>query len=198
MHNAAIAIIKDEHQTLSTVVEALQLVVRAMRVGWAQADFALLSAMLYYIDTFARRYHHPKEEDYLFKLLRMRTSAANGVIEELQAEHVQSGQMMASLAKLLVHYQGGSPGGLDEFSSAVDAYAALLSSHLQKEEMQIIPIAIDHLIAADWETISAAFQANLDPLFGDQATREFRRLRQRILNLAPRKIRMPRERDAGC
>ncbi len=192
MRDTAIAIIKAEHETLSTVVEALQRLLYDTQKGWVQADFALLSAMLYYIDAFPQRYHHPKEEEFLFKVVRVRTSAADAVIEELQAEHVQSAQMMASLAKMLVHYQGGWAAGLEELTGAVGAYAGLLSSHILKEEKQVIPIACEYLTPDDWAIIGAAFQANLDPLFGDRPTQEFRRLRQRILNLVPRKIRMPR------
>lgn len=196
MRDTAIAIIKAEHQSLSTVVEALQRLLYDTQKGWVQADFSLLSAMLYYIDAFPQRYHHPKEEEFLFKVLRARTSAADAVIQELQAEHVQSAQTMGSLAKMLVHYQGGWAEGLEEFAGAVAAYSALLSSHMLKEETQVIPIACEHLTPADWALIGAAFQANLDPLFGDRPTREFNQLRQRISTLTPRKMRMPRDRDA--
>ncbi|MBI4195713.1 MAG: hemerythrin domain-containing protein [Betaproteobacteria bacterium] len=190
MRETAIAVIKEEHQTLSTVVEALRRLVRGVHEGWAEADFRLFSAMLCYIDTFPERYHHPKEDEYLFRLLRARAAGASALIDELQAEHAQSARMMATLATCLVHYQGGSAGGLAEFSAAVNSYAELLSAHMRKEELQLIPLAEEHLTPADWQTIGAAFQANDDPVFGDSATHEFRRMRQRILNLVPRKMRM--------
>jgi branched-chain amino acid transport system ATP-binding protein len=98
--------------------------------------------------------------------------------------------MMTALAKSLVHYQGGAAGGLAEFSEAVDSYADLLSAHVRKEEEQLFPLAGRYLTPEDWQAIGAAFRANDDPLFGDNATREFRRMRHRILNLVPRKMRI--------
>lgn len=192
MRDTAIALIQYEHETLAAVVQALQKHIRDLQSGWAQADFALLAAMLYYIDIFPESCHHPKEEEFLFKPLLARTSAAKSIIEELRAEHVSSGRMMAALAQSLVHYQGGKADGLGTFADAVEAYAKLLASHMHKEEFELIPIACECLTSADWDAASAAFAANYDPMFTDQPAREFRRLRQRIVTLAPRKLKLQR------
>jgi hemerythrin-like domain-containing protein len=195
MRDTAVALIQYEHETLSAVVQALQKHIRDLQAGWAEADFALLAAMLYYIDIFPESCHHPKEEEYLFKPVLARTSAANSIIEELRAEHESSGRMMANLAQTLVHYQGGRADGLETFTHAVDAYARLLASHMHKEEFELIPIACECLTPADWDAASAAFASNYDPMFGDRPAREFRRLRQRIVALAPRKLKMQRPRS---
>jgi hemerythrin-like domain-containing protein len=47
----------------------------------------VLGAMVYYIDAFPERFHHPKEDRYLFRLLRMRHPAAVKLIERLETEH---------------------------------------------------------------------------------------------------------------
>lgn len=190
MRETAIAVIEQEHRALQTAVDALRRLVHHVSKGWAQADFELFSAILCYIDTFSERCHHPKEDEYLFRLLRGRTAAADALIDELRAEHERSARMTAALARSLVHYQGGAAGGLAEFSEAVDSYANLLSAHIRKEEEQLFLLAGRYLTPEDWQAISAAFQANDDLLFGDNATREFRRMRHRILNLAPRKLRI--------
>lgn len=192
MRDTAIAIIREEHRSLLTVTEALRRLVHDVRKGWAQADFELFSAILCYIEMFPERCHHPKEDEYLFRLLRQRTHAADALIDELRAEHEQSARMTIVLARSLVHYQGGSAAGLAEFSEAVDSYANLLSAHIRREEEQLIPLAERHLTSEDWQMIGTAFQANEDPLFGDKASREFRLMRHRILNLVPRKMRIRR------
>lgn len=110
------------------------------------------------------------------------------MLDELQAEHVRSGQQVAYLAQTLVRFQGGAPDGLESFSAAVEAYAALLNEHMRKEEKVILPLAEKHLTAEDWAAIAESFAANRDPLFGDEAAQEMRRLRQRIVNLVPRKL----------
>lgn len=192
MRDTAIAIIREEHRSLLTVTEALKRLVHDVQKGWAQPDFELFAAILCYIEMFPERCHHPKEDEYLFKLLRQRTDTADALIEELKAEHGQSARMTTALDRSLVHYQGGAAAGFAEFSEVVDSYANLVSAHIRKEEEQLIPLAVRYLAPEDWEAIGTAFQANDDPLFGDSATREFRRMRHRILNLVPRKMRIRR------
>ena len=185
----AVAVIESEHRTLATVVAALQRLLTDVRQGLAEPDFRLLAAMLYYIESFPESQHHPKEDQYLFKALRARTREGAAVLDELQGEHVRTGQMMAYLAQTLVRYQGGAPDGLDSFTAAVDAYAALLSDHMRKEERVVLPLADAHLTEPDWAAMAAAFTENRDPLFGEEASQEMRRLRQRIANLVPRKMK---------
>lgn len=185
----AIAVIQAEHRTLATVVAALQRLLTDVRQGLAEPDFRLLAAMLYYIESFPESQHHPKEDEYLFKALRARTREGAAVLDELQGEHVRTGQMVAYLAQTLVRYQGGAHDGLDSFTAAVDAYAALLSDHMRKEERVILPLADAHLTDSDWAAMAAAFTENRDPLFDEEAGQEMRRLRQRIVNLVPRKMK---------
>ena len=68
----AIQIIEDEHRSLAAVLHGLLYLVREIRLRNAKPDFELLGAMLHYIDAFPERFHHPKEDAYLFRHLRER------------------------------------------------------------------------------------------------------------------------------
>lgn len=184
----AVAVILAEHRALRAVVGVLQRLLDDVRQGLIEPDFRLLAAILYYIEAFPERYHHPKEDSHLFRALRARTREGADTLDELQGEHVRSGQLMAYLAQTLMRYQGGAPDGLDMFTAAADAYAALLNDHMRKEEGIILPLAEAHLTETDWLAMADAFSENRDPLFGDEATQDMRRLRQRIVNLVPRKL----------
>ena len=46
--------------------------VEELQEGTRKPDFTVLFAILDYIEAFPDTYHHPKEEDYLFKALRRR------------------------------------------------------------------------------------------------------------------------------
>ena len=183
----AVAILKAEHRALGTVVAALQRLLSDLRQGLVEPDFRLFAAMLYYIESFPERLHHPKEDQYLFRALRNRTREGWELLDELQGEHVRSGQLVSYLAQTLVRFQGGAPDGLDAFCAAVDAYAALLADHMRKEEGAIMPLADAHLTESDWAAMAAAFAEHRDPLFGEEAGEEMRRLHRRIANLVPRK-----------
>ena len=187
---AAEATIRDEHRTLGAVMEALQRMLADVAAQHAEPDFALFSAALCYLSDFPERCHHPKEDEYLFEALRRRTADFNAVLDELQAEHIRGTQMLGQLQRALVHYQGGVPGGLGVFRTAVDAYSATLGEHMRKEEA-LLTQAHDRLAEEDWSRIASAFDANDDPLFEGNRREEFRRLFLRIFNLLPRRLKMP-------
>lgn len=189
----SVAIIKQEHRALEMVLEVLQRLVGDIAERRSERDFALLAAALYYIDDFPERLHHPKEDNYLFKALRRRTTQFNAVLDELQAEHIRSAQMTGYLQCAFVHYQGGAPDGLRLFRAAVEAYAGMLRDHMRKEEELLAQPEV-YLTEEDWREIAAAFDANDDPLFGVNQREEFRKLYFRIVNLLPSKLRMQMQR----
>ena len=189
----SVAIIKQEHRALEMVLEVLRRLVGDIAEQRSERDFALLAAALYYIDDFPERFHHPKEDKYLFNALRRRTTQFNAVLDELQAEHIRGAQMNGYLQRAFVHYQGGAPDGFKPFRAAVDAYAGMLRDHMRKEE-ELLAQPPDCLTGQDWHEIAAAFDANDDPLFGSNQREEFRKLYFRIVNLLPSKIRMQMQR----
>lgn len=188
-YETALGIIREEHHRLTLVMEVLQRVLTDIGRQHAEPDFTLLATALYYIDDFPERCHHPKEDEYLFDALRRHTARFNAVLDELQGEHVRSGQMMAYAERALVRFQAGAPGGFARFREAVEAYAVMLHDHMQKEE-RLLAEARAALGEQDWERIAAAFAANEDPLFGAHGRDEFRKLYLRIINLLPRKLRL--------
>jgi branched-chain amino acid transport system ATP-binding protein len=184
------ATIKQEHYALGMVLAAVARLLDDIAAGRGEPDFALFAAALYYIDDFPERCHHPKEDEYLFKSLRARTARHNAVLDDLQAEHVRDAQMVGYLHQALTHYQGGAPQGLERFRAAVEAYAAMLSEHMHKEDALLEQAPAD-LTEEDWTRMAAAFDANDDPLFGQNRRAEFNKLYLRILNLLPSKMRAP-------
>lgn len=191
-YEIAAATIKQEHHTLGLVVEVLQRLLAEVEKQHAQPDFTLFSAALYYIEDFPERCHHPKEDQFLFDALRRRTAHFNSVLDELQADHIRSGQMVAYMERALVRCQAGAADGVARFKEAVDAYAVMLRQHMAAEE-RLLDRASSVLTEEEWRRIAAAFDANDDPLSGTNGREEFRKLYVRILNLLPRKIRVPQK-----
>ena len=84
----AIHIIEDEHRSLAAVLHGLLYLVREIRDHGMKPPFDVLGAMVYYIDAFPERFHHPKEDGYLFLRLRARCPEARPLLDRLEAEHV--------------------------------------------------------------------------------------------------------------
>ena len=184
----AIATIQSEHRSLGMVLHTLQTLLDKIAAEHVVADFALMSTALYYIDDFPERCHHPKEDEYLFKRLRLRSTEFDAVLDRLQTEHTRSAVTVAGLHRALVHYQGGAPEGLRLFKAAVDSYADDMREHFGLEDT-LMTRARTILSEEDWELIAWAFTANDDPLFGANQSLEFSLLYHRIMVLVPRKMK---------
>ena len=180
----AIHIIYDEHRSLAAVLHALKQLARDAEDPAVEPRFDVLRAMIYYIDQFPERLHHPKEDNYLFAALEQRAPEAKRLIEELRAEHVLGAQLIRDLEQALVALEVGWSGGAHAFRVAVDAYAEFHWKHMRKEEDKLLPLAERLLTAEDWRGIDAAFAGNEDPI-ADLREQDFDRLFSRIVRLVP-------------
>lgn len=185
MLNAALAIIHDEHRSLAAIIHALRYLVRDIREKGAAPDFKLFWAMIYYIDAFPEKLHHPKENAYLFARLRERTHEADEILTQLEQQHVEGTQHVRDLEHALGYYEAGKPEGFSVFAAAVEKFAEELWNHINLEEKLVIPLAKKHLTPEDWVEIAQAFGENGDPRFGTEPDHEFRNLFSKIVNLAP-------------
>jgi hemerythrin-like domain-containing protein len=180
----AIAIIRDEHRSLAAVLHAWQHLFKDAQTRNVRPDAKLMKAMVHYIQEFPVALHHPKEDDYLFRKLRERTSTANPELDELEHQHVRDEQMVAELAAQVDSYAAGEV-TVAEMEQGVSRYAQSIWEHMGREEGVILPLAQRHLTEEDWIEINEAFQKNRDPRFGGDTDAEFKRLFSRIVNLAP-------------
>ena len=186
MHKS-LAVIREEHRSLAGVLHGLQYLVKEIAEGKGAPDFPLLNAMIGYVLMFPVRLHHPKEDKYLFSVLRSRDAAVAPVLDELEAEHARDREYAQDLAAALQRYQRDA-GAFQSFAEAVERYAAFQWAHMRKEEDVILPAAERALAAGDWSAIDAAFESNRDPLVGVTVAEEFRELFQCIMSAAPAPI----------
>lgn len=185
MLNSALATIHDEHRSLAAIVHGLKYIIREVREKGVAPDFKLIWAMIYYIDAFPEKLHHPKENIYLFAKLRQRTREADAVLDELERQHTEGSRHVRELEHALGYYEADKPDGFDVFAAAVEKFAELTWEHMNLEEKTIIPLAKKYLTPEDWIEIAEAFGENGDPRFGAEPDHEFRNLFSRIVNLAP-------------
>jgi hemerythrin-like domain-containing protein len=162
--------------------------VREIRDRDAAPSFEALGAMIYYIDAFPERFHHPKEDGYLFRVLRSRCPKAGMLIDRLEEEHRIGAHKIRTLEQSLARYQSGGAREFPQFAAAVDDYAEFHWKHMRTEETELLPLAREKLTAEDWAEIDDAFVGNADPLVGVDAGKEYRALFTRIVNLAPSPI----------
>jgi len=185
MTPSALTIIRDEHQAIAAILHALRYTVHGIRDHGAKPDFQALRALIFYIDAYPERLHHPKETDHLFKRLRERSSESGAVLDQLDHDHERGEQAILRLEHQLLEYEMLGERRLPAFAAAVDLYCDRYVEHMQIEEQQILPLAMKVLTAQDWAAINAEFEANRDPLTGHKPEQEFAALFSRIVNLLP-------------
>jgi nucleotide-binding universal stress UspA family protein/hemerythrin-like domain-containing protein len=185
---ASATIIRDEHRSLAAVVHGLEYLVREARAKTITPQFALLRGMLHYIKAFPETLHHPKEEAYLFRKLRIRTNEYNDTLDELERQHDSGHALVGRLEATLDAYEADPVGGFAAFAEAVEQFSSAQWKHMNLETKVIMPAAQRHLIAEDWAEIESAFAGNSDPRFSVDNDEEFRQLFARILNLSPQRV----------
>jgi len=163
----------------------MEYLVRQAREQKMAPSFALLHAMLHYIKAFPETLHHPKEDAYLFRKLRERTSEFDATLDELQRQHEEGHELVAELERSLLAYEAVPERGLSRFAAAVERFATSQMEHMALESKVIIPAARKYLTDEDWAEIGAAFAGNADPRFSVDNDEEFRQLFARIINLVP-------------
>jgi hemerythrin-like domain-containing protein len=181
----ALNIIRDEHRSIAAVLHGMKELVFRIRERGAKIDPRVFRAMLYYLDTFSERMHHPKEDQYLFAPLRRLGAGADALIAELEREHAQGESALRRVEQCLIRYEEGGEKEFPEFAREVERFVEGYWDHMGKEEERVFPLAEKLFTRSDWEAIDKAFQANVDPLANDRSEKDFRKLFSRIVSLAP-------------
>ncbi len=182
----ALTLISQDHSNLWRLATTIDQVASEIEDG-AAVEASFFTSVFDYIEQFVDRSHHPKEDDYLFRLLRLRSAEAAAVLDGLQTEHREGPANLAALRGQVSQAARGEITGA-ALALALRNYTLGLKTHIRTEEKSVLPLARSVLLPSDWAEINAAFLDNNDPLFGDKAKAEFRQLYHRIASLAPESV----------
>ena len=189
MTPSSLRTIHDEHAALAAVLKSLQLLQQRGPGANPQAFFDAMRAMLFYIDEFAERQHHPKESEWLFPRVAARCAEAALAIERLDHDHEGGEAAVRELQHLLLAWELLGEARRRAFADALVRYVDFYLEHMRLEEAVVLPAALAHLEAHEWEAINRAFSTNdllLTP--GVQRDPAFDALYSRIVSLAPSPI----------
>lgn len=181
----ALTIIREEHRTIAAVLHGMEYLVREIRVKKKKIDPQVFHAMLYYLDTFVERIHHPKEDQYLLGILRQRSSEAGALIARLEKEHAGGAESLRRLAHAMIRYEEGGQKEFAAFEREVGNFVESYRNHMRREEDELFPLAHQLLLPLDWVMIDAAFEEHCDPLAAERDEKDLDRLFTRIVSIAP-------------
>lgn len=191
MTRESIRIIRDEHAALASMLHSLGLMVERGPQDDLAGFFDVMRAMLFYVDEFPTRLHHPKESELLFpRVVRLAPQTAE-LIAQLEADHADGEAAVRELQHLLLAWELVGNGRRSAFTEAARKYIDFSQEHMRLEDTQILPTALQVLSEADWKELDAAFATNCDPLTGKyQRDPAYDRLVAHILMRAPAPIGM--------
>ncbi len=180
-----IAIVRDEHRSLTAVLHALLHALAAVRRIDGVAPAESMRTIVRYLRIFAEA-HHPKEEQHVFRRLRKRTDSLNSELEELERQHARDLEFLAQLTKQVEELSCADAltalRATRDLEATASRYAAFQWEHLGREEGVILPAARRHFRPADWAAVEAGFLRNHGSHSASAAEAEANRLYSRIVD----------------
>ena len=191
MSSITLRTIHEEHASLAAVLQSLRLMLNQGPGDEPAAFFDVVRAMLFYIDEFPERQHHPKESQLLFPKVAERAPETAEAIAKLEQDHEGGENAVRELQHLLLGWELMGDARREVFSQALERYIRFYLEHMRLEETVVLPAAQKHLAPADWAEIDAAFAANTNPLApGQPRDPAYDRLFTRIVMRAPSPIEL--------
>lgn len=181
-------VLRDQHASIAAVLRSLSMMIDEGPGDEPERFFDVLRAMLFYIDEFPERQHHPRESDMLFPRLLRVAPELMPVIRALEAEHAQGEARVRELQHLLLAWELLGEGRRNDFEQAARGYVSFYLEHMRTEETQVLPVAERVLAPSDWTDLEAALLSDPDPLRPGTREPAFDRLFTRIVLTAPAPI----------
>ena len=189
MTHPSIRIIRDEHMALAAMLRSLGMMLDRGPSQEPEAFFDVVRAMLFYIDEFPEKRHHPKESNLLFPRVARLAPEVFDTVVLLEKDHSNGESTVRELQHMLLAWELLGEARRAVFEQAVKRYISFYLEHMRLEEEVILPAALRVLDDQDWAELDAAFATNCDPLTGKYPRDPiYDRLFTRIVTLAPEPI----------
>ncbi|WP_027474890.1 hemerythrin domain-containing protein [Curvibacter gracilis] len=164
MAQECIKVIQEEHTALAAMLRSMLMMLDRGPGDEPESFFDVMRAMLFYIDEFPERLHHPKESDLLFPRVARHSPHVMTVVEQLERDHMKGETAVRELQHLLLAWELMGDGRRKRFEDELRRYIDFYLDHMRLEETVIIPEARKVLDEGDWKALDEAFLSNADPL----------------------------------
>ncbi len=169
-----------DHTNLARLLEALERQLEIFDAG-ETPDYEIVDGIVDYCLSYPDRFHHPKE-DAILAALEAETPDTVADLVGLRGEHEKLSHLTRQLAEVVRQILQDQEVPRDRLDDVARQFLELYRHHLEWEESEFLPRAMEALPAAAWEAIDARFRAD-DPMFGKTAEARFQRLRDDLLKL---------------
>ena len=182
---SALSIIREEHAAVSALLRSMRLLVDQGPGEQRARYFETIRAMLFYMEEFPERRHHPNESTQLFPMLVRAAPELQAVIDRLEADHVAGEHRVRELQHMLVGWEFVGESRRAGFVAALHEYVRLYLQHMRAEETYLLPQAAALLKPSQLADLNLAFAAARDPLAAGHHDPIYEELFDRIVQQAP-------------
>jgi len=174
---AAIEQLNLDHANIERLLALLERQMAVLHRG-DPAEVAMLLDVMQYFGNYPELVHHPKE-NLIYGRMVEREPRVAGEIRNILEEH-KTLTVMTDEFTDFVHRLSAGAAPRDLVEHRGHAFIAAYRQHIEIEEVELFPRALEVLRAPDWTEIDAAITASADPLFDDAVRRQYESLLDRI------------------
>jgi hemerythrin-like domain-containing protein len=149
-----------EHRLIERMLSAVQSALAEID-STQRVDPAFVDVAVDFVQTYADRTHHGKEEDILFRELDTRDLSAEDrrAMDELIADHALGREMTKSLVRANEQYRDGDKAALATIVSRLRALCDFYPRHVEKEDKIFFPAARAYFTDDEDQAMLARFWA---------------------------------------
>ncbi|HWO02529.1 MAG TPA: hemerythrin domain-containing protein [Blastocatellia bacterium] len=179
--SAPLHVLKQEHRVIERALRALDGI--CIRLEWGDSvPSSALAQLVAFLNEFADRFHHGKEETYLFPVLERRGIVREGgPLAAIVHQHETERELTAEMRHAFGDYQDLHPESRQHFVDAARSYTAHLIAHIQSEDSILFRLADEILEDTDIAALKEGFdraEAEMTP----RTRREYERQASELEN----------------
>jgi len=172
--------LKTEHRAILLMLKVAEIVSQELEAG-ENVPLGDPARIVDFIQGFADKCHHAKEEDLLFPAMeKTGVPRQGGPIGVMLAEHTKGREVVRKMKEAAERYAAGEKKAGAQFAENARAYAALLSQHIHKEDNILYPIADARLSPQTQTALEKDFERVEEEVVGVGKHEEYHRLLEEL------------------
>lgn len=180
-----LALLEEEHGNFARLLRQFETQLELFRLG-GLPDYELMRDIMLYFSQYPDQVHHPREDRIMECLLpRLHGRRQQQFLQHLMQDHERMAAQATELVAALGNIGGDAVYPRETVLAKARDYAAKLRAHMREEETTLLPLAREHLTAADWAALAKAMPEGEDPLAAARIDPAYRALFARMGARAP-------------
>ncbi len=151
-------ILKQEHRAIERMLTVLETTVQRMKQG-ENASPQIIRDALSFIQQFADRCHHGKEETILFSAMEQKGFSRDfGPLAVMLSEHDEGRSYVRGMLKGLEEYEAGKTEAIPQLVQNAYSLIRLLREHIMKEDNVLFVMADQQFTESEQALLSQEFE----------------------------------------